>query len=74
MAGMRAKVTDPEVYADPHGATETPGPAGRTLVDGCHLTWSSWSGSSRPGPQVGRLELEHPPGNAGYLITGYRSC
>jgi hypothetical protein len=74
VANVHAQVSNPEVYADPHGASETPGPAGRTVVDGCHLTWSTWSGSNRPGPQIGRLELEHPPGHVGYLIAGYQSC
>ncbi|GAB3889907.1 hypothetical protein GCM10029964_060460 [Kibdelosporangium lantanae] len=74
VASINAKVTDHELYADPHGATEAPNAGGRVVVDGCHLTWSSWSGTSRPGPQVGRLELEHPPGQMGYLIVGYRSC
>jgi hypothetical protein len=74
VASMNAKVIDHELYADPHGAAEGPGAAGRTVVDGCHLTWSTWSGSRHPGPQIGRLELEHPPGQVGYLIAGYRPC
>jgi hypothetical protein len=74
IVSMNAKVTDHELYADPHGATEGPGAGGRVVVDGCHLTWATWSGPSRPGPQIGRLELEHPPGQVGYLIAGYRAC
>ncbi|CAM3410796.1 hypothetical protein KIPE111705_07100 [Kibdelosporangium persicum] len=75
VAVMRAQVVNPTVYRNPHTiTTQTTDVTGRTVVDGCRLKWSTWAGPTVPGPQIGHLELEHPPGSVGYLIAGYTPC
>lgn len=76
VTALHNQVTDAELYSNPGGATEAPGTGGRTEVDGCHLIWRRFFDTSprQPGPQIGHLLLEQPPGRSGYLISGYRRC
>lgn len=76
---LRTRVTDARRYANPDSGTTTATPAagGRVTVDGCALTWTilGQPHATPPGPRIGRLTLEHPPGDPnGYLIAGYAPC
>jgi hypothetical protein len=74
---LGARVTDPELYRNPHDAKEGKAPDGTVNVDACHLTWSrlgSQPGDPPPGPQLGMLTLTTGPRGQGYLVDGYRPC
>lgn len=70
---LHIQVSDSQVYSNPRNPPTTPGLAG-VVIDACHLTWSTWAGPAHPGPQIGRLTLQHPPRHAGYLIANYQPC
>ncbi|UKD50716.1 hypothetical protein L3Q65_00180 (plasmid) [Amycolatopsis sp. FU40] len=70
---LAAGVADPHAYRDPLGATETTGPAGKS-IDACHLSWPTAGTGRTPGPQLGTLTLVDGPAGHGYLIAGFRSC
>ena len=69
---LAAQVTDRRRYRSPRSAPTTPGP--RPVVDACSLRWPALGNPGPPGPQIGRLTLERPPGSAGYWVTGYQRC
>ncbi|MCO1659197.1 hypothetical protein [Pseudonocardia humida] len=85
---LHDQVTDPIAYRSPDSGSITTGPTspdGETShANACSLTWTARTGadatgrgtlpSTRPGPQVGMLDLHRPRPDGGYLITGYRSC
>lgn len=75
VAKLAGQVTDAQRYGNPlaTGTPEKIGPGGKVLVDGCSMEWPP--GGPVPGPKVGRLTLEKPPGgDIGYLIAGYKPC
>ncbi|ONF73950.1 hypothetical protein AVR91_0204265 [Amycolatopsis keratiniphila subsp. keratiniphila] len=81
VAAFRTKITDPDRYGKPIGgdsdATARKGSYGTHDVDACKLNWSNYTVDGEmppPGPQLGRMVVEHPPGNDGYWITGFSNC
>ncbi|WP_092774990.1 hypothetical protein [Actinokineospora terrae] len=71
---LAGRITDARRYRSPTSAATTQGPRG-PVVDACRLRWPALGGPvSAPGPQIGLLELETPPGATGYWVAGYRRC
>jgi hypothetical protein len=79
VATFRMKVTDPDRYGKPIGGDVTVDPPknGKFNADACELNWANYTVDGElppPGPQLGHLVIEHPPGNDGYWITSFSNC
>ncbi|WP_157985254.1 hypothetical protein [Lentzea terrae] len=75
ITALSGRVTDASNYANPRGAIAFAGAAGHATVDACSLTWiSANTGTTPPGPQIGRLTLRTQAGGVGYQITGFQPC
>jgi hypothetical protein len=80
VTAFRGRITDPRRYGEPIGGdvnVDQQG-SGTFAADACKLVWAGYTMDGElppPGPQLGRLVIEHPPGNAGaYWISGYAHC
>jgi hypothetical protein len=80
VTAFHGKIADPSRYAKPIGGDVTADQkgGGRFDLDACALVWAGYTVDGElppPGPQLGRLTIDHPPGNGNaYWITSFAHC